>query len=80
MPLPDFRTVTQSELREFWTKYRDPDIRRLILEVQRGRNRMAEVEDMYKGIQKRWREEHGGHWVLLWRFKLLVQEERDRRL
>ena len=42
MPLrpDDFETVSNAELREFWVKYRDPDVRRLILEVHRARGVM----------------------------------------
>ena len=42
MPLrpDDFETVSDAELRDFWVRYRDPDVRRLILEVHRARGVM----------------------------------------
>ncbi|MGT2471647.1 hypothetical protein [Paraburkholderia terrae] len=39
----DFPAVTDLELREMWRRYRDDDIRRLILEVHRSREVMRQA-------------------------------------
>ncbi|WP_156125629.1 hypothetical protein [Paraburkholderia kururiensis] len=39
----DFPTVSDDELRELWRRFRDPDVRRLILEVHRARTAMRQV-------------------------------------
>lgn len=40
--LPPFKAVSVPELREFWTRYPDNDVRRLILEVEREHGALAE--------------------------------------
>ncbi|MBO3274115.1 hypothetical protein [Pseudomonas schmalbachii] len=77
--LPHFRPVTHDELRRLWTEYPDPNIRRLVLEVERGRRKMAEVDSIYASIQGAWHELGGGHLVALHVLKVLLSEERDRR-
>jgi hypothetical protein len=37
LKLDDFDPISENELRELWAKYRDRDVRRLILEVERAR-------------------------------------------
>ncbi|WP_152222802.1 hypothetical protein [Pseudomonas sp. SCB32] len=77
--LPEFETVTTGELRELWRKHRDPDVRRLILEVERGRRQMDEVDSLYRSINEAYLRAGGGHLVALYRFKILLVEEKGRR-
>lgn len=44
--LPPFVTPLYRELREIWGKHKDPDVRRLALEVQCGRFTIAELASM----------------------------------
>ena len=39
----EFPTVTDHELREFWRRHRDADVRRLILEVHRAREIIRDI-------------------------------------
>lgn len=77
--LPDFETVTTRELRELWVKHRAPDVRRLILEVERGRRKMDEVDSLYRSISEAYRRAGGGHLVALHLLKVLLTEEKGRR-
>ena len=77
--LPDFAPVTTREMRELWQKHRDPDVRRLILEVERGRRRMDEVGSLYRSILAAYHQAGGGHLVALHLLKVLLAEEQGRR-
>ncbi|MNY79446.1 hypothetical protein D3C86_2200920 [compost metagenome] len=55
-------------------------MRRLVLEVERGRQVMAEVDSLYDTIQQAWRDKVGGQLVALHRLKQLLSDERDRRM
>lgn len=44
--LPPFVTPLYSELAQIWRKHRDPDVRRLALEVQTGRYALHELHSM----------------------------------
>lgn len=74
--LPDFRPVTQAELRQIWAEH--PDMRRLVLEVERYRRVMAEIDGLYKSTHQAWRDHAGGHLVALHMLKTLMSEERGR--
>lgn len=78
--LPPFRSVTQSELRDFWTKHPDSDVRRLILEVESYRRSMLEIDRLYGSIQQAWNTEVGGELVALYMLKRIVFDERMRGL
>lgn len=78
--LPPFRSVTQSELRDFWNKHPDSDVRRLILEVESYRRAMQEVDRLYGSIQQAWSAEVGGELVALYMLKRIVFDERMRGL
>lgn len=78
--LPSFRSVTQSELRDFWTKHPDSDVRRLILEVESYRRSMLEIDRLYGSIQQAWSTEVGGELVALYMLKRIVFDERMRGL
>ena len=77
--LPSFRPVTRDELRRLWTDYPAPDVRRLVLEVERSRRILAEVDALYTTIHKAWRETVGGELVALHLLKQLMYAERQRR-
>lgn len=44
--LPPFETPKLAELRQMWRAYRDPDVRRLILEIQCARYSILELAAM----------------------------------
>lgn len=44
--LPPFKPVTQAELRHIWVAH--PEFRRLVLEVERYRRVIAEIDGLYK--------------------------------
>jgi hypothetical protein len=44
--LPPFVTPLYHELREIWSRHKDPDVRRLALEVQTGRYTFSELAGM----------------------------------
>lgn len=50
MVLPPFDPPEYFELREWWQKYRDWDIHRLILEVQTQRYALAELRTMSESV------------------------------
>lgn len=74
--LPEFRPVTQGELRKIWAEH--PDMRRLVLEIERNRRVLAEIDRLYQATQQAWRANGGGHLVALHMFKVLMSEERTR--
>lgn len=74
--LPDFRPVTQGELRRIWAEH--PEMRRLVLEVERYRRVMAEVDHLYKTTHAAWRRNMGGNLVALHRLQALMTDERHR--
>ncbi|MBP5107433.1 hypothetical protein [Pseudomonas protegens] len=76
--LPNFTTVTEPELRAFWTQYRDPNIRRLLLKVARYRQVLEEVGHLQRNIHQAWRDQVGGDLVALHLLFQLVSEERQR--
>jgi len=58
---PDnFEPITDSELRQLWRQYRDPDVRRLILEVHRARGVVnAAHGDALKALYASWDKRPG---------------------
>jgi len=77
--LPDFEPITREELRQFWVKYRVRDVRRLVLEVERHRRVMSEVDSLYAIIHQAWRDEVGGDLIALHRLKQVLYAESQRR-
>lgn len=73
--LPDFAPVTTREMRELWQKHRDPDIRRLLLEVEHSRQFLADVHDLFEAIHASYREKVGGSSVAIHQMKTLLVEE-----
>lgn len=76
--LPYFATVTDAELRAFWTQYPAPDTRRLILEVVRYRQVLQEVERLQRSVHQAWRDQVGGDLVALHLLFQVVSAERQR--
>lgn len=76
--LPPFEPVTQDELRRLWTARDDQETRRLILEVERYRRVIAEVDGLYKTVHQAWRDTNGGELVALFLLKEVLFTERFR--
>lgn len=77
--LPSFTTVTLPELRRLWTVYPHPDVRRLMLEVERSRRVLREINELYATIHQSWRENVGGNLVALHLLQKLLWEETTRQ-
>jgi len=77
--LPHFRPVSQDEMRRLWIENPTPDVRRLVLEVERYRRLIAEVDGLFGTIHQAWREEVGGDLVALYMLKTIMDAERLRR-
>lgn len=76
--LPPFRPVSQDELRKLYAQYRDPDIRRVLLEVERYRRVIAEIDVLYKNAHQAWRDQVGGNMVALHMLQKVMTDERQR--
>jgi hypothetical protein len=76
--LPPFRPATLDELRTLWRKHPDPAIQRLVLEVVRSREVIAEVDHLYKTIHQAWRGTVGGNLTALHLLQKLLDTERER--
>jgi len=76
--LPPFRPVSQDELRAVYARYRDPDIRRIVLEVERYRRVIAEMDTLYKSTHQAWRDEVGGNLISLHMLLQIMTTERQR--
>lgn len=76
--LPPFRPVDKGELRRLWVERPDPDVRRLVLEVQRYRRLLHEISRMVDGVDKSWKAEGRGHLVGLHLLKVALIDERGR--
>ncbi|MBN3815238.1 hypothetical protein G3N57_00820 [Paraburkholderia sp. Se-20369] len=73
-PLPEFDAPLHRELVALYQRERDPDVRRVILEVVRTRRVMKEIERLTRTI----REEYGDKLVALYTLRTLVRDERQR--
>jgi len=65
MPLPAFPPPIDSEMRVLWRRMADPDVRRVILEVQHLRAVLLEVEQFRIAIDAVWKQDVGGQLVAL---------------
>jgi len=74
--LPPFRPVTQAELRQIWVE--QPNSRRLILEVERYRRVIQEIDGLYKITHQAWRDHLGGNLTALHLLQQVMTEERER--
>lgn len=76
MPLPDFDIPSIYDLRRLWAEHRhDPEVRCLILEIVRTRDRIGRIEDLVKIIDKCWKADAGGNLVALENLRVLLLEE-----
>lgn len=73
--LPRFKPILKDEMRSLWVKHRDPNIRRLLLEVEHSRRVMADVHDLFETIHAAYREKVGGSSVAIHQMKTLLVEE-----
>lgn len=73
-PLPEFETPLHRELVDLYRRERDPDVRRVILEVVRVRRVLGEIEHLVAVI----REEYGSGLVAMNWLRCLIQDERKR--
>ncbi|QIE86809.1 hypothetical protein [Pseudomonas nitroreducens] len=73
--LPRFEPILKDEMRALWVKHQDPDIRRLLLEVEHSRRVLAEVHDNFEAIHAGWREKVGGGSVAIHQMKTLLANE-----
>ncbi|MBR8426192.1 hypothetical protein [Burkholderia cenocepacia] len=73
-PLPEFDSPMHAELVALYRRERDPDVRRVILEVVRARRVMGEIEDLYRTI----RAEYKDALVAMNVLRCLLQKERWR--
>ncbi|MGQ7907205.1 hypothetical protein [Burkholderia sp. BC1] len=71
LPPLEFDAPTDRELRELWRSNRDPLVRRVILEVVRGRRTMREIQRYVAII----REEYGNSLIAMHSLRVLVQKE-----
>lgn len=76
--LPPFRPATLDELRALWRQHPDPALQRLVLEVVRSREVIAEIDHLYKTIHQAWRSTTGGNLVALHLLQKLLDTERER--
>jgi len=72
--LPEFESPLHDELVELYRRERDPDIRRVILEVVRARRLMGEIDDLFQAI----RAEYKDGLVAMYKLRCLLQNERWR--
>lgn len=78
--LPAFAPLSLKELRGFWQKYRgNPDIERLILEVQFGRTVIGEIDLYFTSIHQAWREQNVGELVAIEKVRLLLIQQHLRQ-
>lgn len=76
--LPPFEPVSLAELRQIWQTHHDPDIRRLVLEVERYRRILARVDQLYTTTHQAWRDQTGGELTALHLLKQIMFTERFR--
>ncbi|MFM0175589.1 hypothetical protein PQR33_40445 [Paraburkholderia sediminicola] len=76
MPLADFDIPTIYDLRRLWVERRsDPEVRSLVLEIVRTRDRMQEITRLYQVIDKCWKADVGGNLVALENLRALLLGE-----
>jgi len=76
--LPPFPAFHIDELREMWRATGDEQVHRLLLEVERYRRVLSEVETLRLAVDRAWHDEAKGQLVALYRLRVLLQKERER--
>lgn len=75
---PPFEPVSLPELRDFWVRYPEHDVRRLILEVERYRRLFKEVDTLYSTVHQFILDETGKHLVAAHLLRTAIAQERFR--
>lgn len=78
MPSPAFAPPLLMEMRELWRAFPDPEMRRVLLEVEHLRGVLAEIETLRESIDRAWKADVGGQLVGLEILRCRLQEERVR--
>ncbi|MFJ3469458.1 hypothetical protein [Pseudomonas sp. NPDC090201] len=73
--LPPFQPLTQDELRRIWVERPES---RLVLEIERYRRVIAEVDQLYKTTHQAWRDNIGGNLMSLHLLGQVMLDERMR--
>ncbi|MBG6289543.1 hypothetical protein I5I61_18985 [Pseudomonas nitroreducens] len=73
--LPRFEPILKDEMRALWVKHRNPDIRRLLLEVEHSRQVLADVHCHFEAILNQYREKVGGSSVAIQQMRTLLADE-----
>jgi hypothetical protein len=76
--LPDFASPTTERLRELYRRSDDELVRNTVLEVIRLRELIVKVDSYRETVERCWRDEGLGQLVALYKFRLLMQDERSR--
>lgn len=77
-PLPPFRAVTPEDMRRLWVSQPDPDVRRLLLELERTRRAIAHIQTLVEAIDRAWKREVGGGQSALFELHQVLKTERYR--
>lgn len=76
MPLPNFEIPTIYDLRRLWVERKgDREVRNLILEIERTRRVMLEIQRLYEVVDKCWKADVGGNLVALENMRVILLEE-----
>lgn len=78
--IPPFRPLTRSDLRKLWADHPTGPVRHLVLEVERYKRVMKEIDELYRAIHQKWRDEVGGNTMALHRLQKLLVAEHMRTL
>lgn len=65
-------------MRQLWRKHADPDIRRLLLEIDHLREVLKHIEHLHASVDRVWKDEVGGQLVALEKLRPLLVAERIR--
>lgn len=71
----NFRPPIVEEMRELWLKHRDPDVRRLLLEINHLPAVLTEIENLRAAIDRAWKADIGGQLVGLEVLRCRLREE-----
>jgi hypothetical protein len=78
MDIDDFEPVTINEMRHMWKTNRDPQVRRLLLEVHRMRHMQDVIHEFCKTARKVFGEAKLGRLSALEQMHYLIIKERQR--
>lgn len=78
--LPPFEPFTMAELRALYAQRPDQTVQRLVLEIVRYRQVMAEIDGLYKVTHAAWRSDQGDNLIALNMLQVVMNKERQRLL